>query len=92
MVVSVAQLLAEKNSVISFSDTVSFILEDNDFLNFHDVVQFIYRNFNLVSDDVSNCLASCSYDRVKGVSESDEIAAESLETLEYLISVMTPIY
>lgn len=86
MVVSVAQLLAEKNSVISFSDTVSFILEDNDFLNFHDVVQFIYRNFNLVSDDVSNCLASCSYDRVKGVSESDEIAAESLETLEYLIS------
>lgn len=48
MVVSVAQLLAEKNSVISFSDTVSFILEDNDFLNFHDVVQFIGDGANLL--------------------------------------------
>jgi len=86
MVISVAELLAEKNSVISFTDTVSIVLEQNDFLDFHDVVQFIYRNFNLVSHDINNSLASCSYNRIQGVFESDEISNKNLDTLKHLIS------
>lgn len=86
MVVSVAELLAEKNSVISFSDTISLILDNNDFLSFHDAVQFIYRNFNLVNPDSSISLVSCSYNRVQGVFESDEVSSDAFATLEYLTS------